>query len=273
MSLAMSPAGDSFAILSLPKLTMTTFTFKTGKIHRQYDESLEATQEMQQAAPTGRKLDDMELGRRLAVERDLERSALEAVQGASTGTVGSAAWSEEGKLLLYPTLLGIKVVNTVTNKVVRLLGRDETVRFTNLALYQGVPKKTNFTSVAMATSDNPLLNKEVERDPTLFCTAVKRGRFYMFTRAEEAAGERDVYNERPTREEATTAAPTAATAVLSRAATIHTTKGDIKVELYADLVPKTIENFVGLARKTYYDGIIFHRVIPKFVRRCCSPHC
>lgn len=56
---------------------------------------------------------------------------------------------------------------------------------------------------------------------------------------------------------------------------IHTTKGDISIDLYPDQAPKTVENFVGLARKGYYDEVIFHRVIPKFVSSllCTSDHC
>jgi peptidylprolyl isomerase domain and WD repeat-containing protein 1 len=170
---------------------------------------------------------------------------------------------------------------------------------------------------AMATSENPLLQDKDERDPTLFCTAWKRPRFYMFTREEpecvsllsfpfssflsflysfssplsliavpsfasflfltmlttliphlcrDKTGERDVYNEKPTRDEMSVAAPAAvASGPLPRKATIHTTLGDIKVELYGDMVPKTVENFVGLSKKHYYDEVIFHRVIPKFV--------
>lgn len=45
--------------------------------------------------------------------------------------------------------------------------------------------------------------------------------------------------------------------------------GDIAIDLFPDEVPKTVENFVGLARKNYYDEVIFHRVIPKFV--CSLP--
>lgn len=43
------------------------------------------------------------------------------------------------------------------------------------------------------------------------------------------------------------------------------------VELYPDYVPKTVENFVGLVKKHYYDEVIFHRVIPKFVRTLDRP--
>lgn len=48
-------------------------------------------------------------------------------------------------------------------------------------------------------------------------------------------------------------------------ATIETSMGTMKVELFAGAVPKTVENFVGLARKGYYDGVMFHRVIDNFM--------
>jgi cyclophilin family peptidyl-prolyl cis-trans isomerase len=48
-------------------------------------------------------------------------------------------------------------------------------------------------------------------------------------------------------------------------ATLHTNQGDIAVELFDDDAPKTVDNFVSLARKGYYDGVIFHRVIPDFM--------
>ncbi|WP_122645475.1 peptidylprolyl isomerase [Enterococcus mediterraneensis] len=48
-------------------------------------------------------------------------------------------------------------------------------------------------------------------------------------------------------------------------AVIKTNRGDITVQLFPELAPKTVENFVGLAKKGYYDGVIFHRVIPDFM--------
>lgn len=44
-----------------------------------------------------------------------------------------------------------------------------------------------------------------------------------------------------------------------------TTLGEFTVELFADKAPKTVDNFVSLAKKGYYDGVIFHRVIPGFM--------
>ncbi len=51
----------------------------------------------------------------------------------------------------------------------------------------------------------------------------------------------------------------------SRNVTIETEKGDIELTLEADLSPIAVGNFVALAECGYYDGIVFHRVVPGFV--------
>jgi len=53
--------------------------------------------------------------------------------------------------------------------------------------------------------------------------------------------------------------------VPAAAATLHTNHGAIAIELYPEDAPKTVENFVELARKGFYDGVTFHRVIPDFM--------
>jgi peptidyl-prolyl cis-trans isomerase B (cyclophilin B) len=47
--------------------------------------------------------------------------------------------------------------------------------------------------------------------------------------------------------------------------TIDTERGPIVMELDPQLAPTTVNNFVGLARQGYYDGLTFHRVVPEFV--------
>jgi cyclophilin family peptidyl-prolyl cis-trans isomerase len=54
-------------------------------------------------------------------------------------------------------------------------------------------------------------------------------------------------------------------------ATISTDEGDIKIELFADKAPKTVNNFVFLARDGYYDGVTFHRVIKGFMAQGGDP--
>ena len=48
-------------------------------------------------------------------------------------------------------------------------------------------------------------------------------------------------------------------------ATLHTNHGAIVVELFDEDAPKTVENFTKLATDGFYDGVIFHRVIPDFM--------
>ena len=50
-----------------------------------------------------------------------------------------------------------------------------------------------------------------------------------------------------------------------KTATIHTGKGKMKIEFFENDAPCTVKNFCDLATKGFYDGLIFHRVIPDFV--------
>lgn len=47
--------------------------------------------------------------------------------------------------------------------------------------------------------------------------------------------------------------------------TFETTRGTIKAELYPEIAPSTVNNFISLIQKGFYDGTIFHRVIPGFM--------
>jgi cyclophilin family peptidyl-prolyl cis-trans isomerase len=48
-------------------------------------------------------------------------------------------------------------------------------------------------------------------------------------------------------------------------ATMHTNHGQIELELFDEDAPKTVDNFVRLSKDGFYDGLIFHRVIPDFM--------
>jgi len=55
-------------------------------------------------------------------------------------------------------------------------------------------------------------------------------------------------------------------------AVMRTSKGDIKLRLFADKTPITVANFVNLAKRGFYDGLTFHRVIPDFMIQGGCPH-
>lgn len=54
-------------------------------------------------------------------------------------------------------------------------------------------------------------------------------------------------------------------------ATLHTEKGDIVIELYADVAPMAVNSFIFLARNGWFDGVTFHRVLPGFVAQAGDP--
>lgn len=251
-----SKDGDKFATQSFPDRQIRVFSFGTGKCLKKYDESIALITEHQQSSDSPFKLDTMTFGARLTADKELEKTTA-ALPSANV------IFDESGNFIIYATMNGIKVVNIVTNMMVRLLGKDENHRFTNLALYQGAPKRKEVTNLVMAASENPLLADAEAIDPILFATAFRKSRFFMFTIGqEETKGDRDVYNEKPIRDDrisATDAKPSQT----GTSAVLHTTLGDIFIKLFPNAAPRAVENFATLSNSGYYDGTIFHRVIPK----------
>lgn len=262
--LTFSPNGKLLATIAKDR-KIRIFKFLTGKLSKVIDESLQQFTELQQMK---QQLPNMEFGRRMAVERDLEKS--EAFRNCNV------VFDETGNFVMYGTMLGIKVINLYTNQCVRFLGKPENTRFLQLSLFQGSAKKPKAAlTVEMQASDNPTL-QAVKPDPTLFCTAFKKNRFYMFTRREpddmkSADAERDVFNEKPSKEELVSATQDASYTRVAGTAILYTTMGDIHIKLFPKECPKTVENFVVHSRNGYYNGHIFHRVIKQFMVQTGDP--
>lgn len=257
VSLTVSPTGQQFVTFSLPDRKIRIFDFASAKLYRTYDESMQVIEEMQQAGTAMQTLEDVEFGRRLAAEREVESPALR--------NKINVIFDESGHFILYGSILGVKAINTFTNQVVKIYGKDENIRPVNLAIYQGQPQKKGVTTVAMAASSNPLLQESETRDPILVATTVGKVRFYMFTNEEEISkSERDIQNEKPTMLGAKKAEQKKQ-AETGTAAVLHTTYGDIHIRLFPDAAPKAVENFVTHSKRGYYNSTIFHRVIRKFM--------
>ncbi|KKA26743.1 hypothetical protein TD95_000887 [Thielaviopsis punctulata] len=264
VSLTMSPNGKHFATFSLPDRKIRIFDFVTGKLTREYDESLQVIEDQQQTASGSDRIDSVEFGRRLATEREVETDAYK--------NKVNIIFDESGHFIFYGSVAGIKVVNTFTNQIVKTYGKEENLRGVNLALYQGQPQKKGVTTVEMGASSNPLLQEAETRDPILFVTGVNKVRFYMFTNETDISkGTRDVQNEKPATLAAKSKADKTRKAQLGSGAVIHTTYGDIQIRLFPDVAPKAVENFVGHSRSGYYNNTIFHRVIENFMIQCGDP--
>lgn len=257
-SITISPSGKQFVAFSWPDRKIRVFDFATGKLYRTYDESLRVLEEMQQAGTALQRLDDTDFNRRLAQERDIDTPTLRDKV--------NVIFDETGHFIIYGSMHGTKVLNTFTNRVVKVYGKDENFRALNLAIYQGQPQKKGVTTVAMAASSNPLLQESETRDPMLVATGAGKVRFYLFTNDEDISkSSRDVQNEKPTVLGHKKAIKEEEFSETGTAATIHTTYGDILIRFFPDVAPKAVENFVTHSKRGYYNNTIFHRVIRKFM--------
>ena len=262
-SLTISPNGQKFVTMSMPDRKIRIFDFASAKLYRTYDESLQALEEMQQAGTSSYQLDNVEFGRRMAQEREIESQTMRSK--------ANIIFDESSNFIIYGSMVGIKVLNTFTNQVVKTYGKEEHLRAVNLGVYQGQPQKKGITTVEMGASSNPLLQESESRDPILVVTAVGKQRFYMFTNEEDfSKSTRDIQNEKPTilghKKDAQVKKTETGTG-----AVIHTTYGDITLRLFPDAAPKTVENFVTHSKRGYYNNTIFHRVIRKFMIQCGDP--
>lgn len=160
--LAFSVDGRRFATLSTDR-RVRVFQFATGKLVRVFDETLARYTDGQQLAQQA--IPNMEFGRRMANERDLEKS--EHLGHANI------VFDDSGHFVLYPTMLGVKVVNIETNRCVKILGKGDNLRPLHVALFQGRAKRSKAAiTLEQEASNNPTLLSH-SSDPTVFCTAYK----------------------------------------------------------------------------------------------------
>ncbi|XP_037888257.1 peptidylprolyl isomerase domain and WD repeat-containing protein 1 isoform X1 [Glossina fuscipes] len=261
--LTISQDGKRFATISTDR-KVRVFQFSTGKLIRIYDEALNTYTQMQQ---TPHALPNMEFGRRMAAERDLEKSDF--------NTHNNIIFDASGHFILYPTLMGIKIINLETNRCVNILGKTDNIRPLHISLFQGKAKKKAAITMEQEASDNPAL-QPMANDPTLFCTAYKKPRFYLYSRrlpSDLQDVDRDIFNEKPSKEDII-AVPEGQEEGIQRIyenVALHTTMGDIHMKLFYKECPKTVENFCVHAKNGYYNGHIFHRVIKGFMIQTGDP--
>ncbi|XP_039159638.1 peptidyl-prolyl cis-trans isomerase CYP71-like, partial [Eucalyptus grandis] len=196
-AIEVSPDGKQFSVTS-PDCTIGVFWFKSGKLRRVYDESLEVAQDLRRSNVALYQLEAIDFGRRMAVEKEIEKT--------ENAPQPNAVFDESSNFLLYATLLGIQVVNLHTNKVARILGKVENNDgFLRIALYQGDRSSKKVRKIPAAAA-NANENKEPLMDPTLLCCASKKHRIYLFSwrepeEPEDARKGRDVSNEKPPADE------------------------------------------------------------------------
>lgn len=256
--IAVSPTGAAFATTSLD-CRVRIFDFLTGRLRRVFDETPPILQSRPSSIPSG------QFVRRLAREKQLQadRDALSQV---------NIVWDESGSFLLYATVLGIKVVHIATNHVSTILGLQESaVRFTCIGVAHAIATAVDDTSQSGTQLDSIT--------PLLVASAFESERIFLFGSGTSIQEEsRDVCNEKPMARKFASVSDAGKNtraagngSNLPSWATLHTTVGDISIELFRSSAPRTVENFSTHARNGYFNGVPFHRVIKSFMIQTGDP--
>lgn len=239
--LVLSPDETRFVAISKPDDAIRIYHTATGKLASKIDESVQK------------------------YENNADKNLLHLHHEISANDFGSisnksnAIFDESGNILIYSSLSGIKIVNLQTMKLIATLGQKDSVdlmlRFSKvLLLNKSSIQKFNSQMLA---SENSLIDSKLTRNPMIVATATNMNRLYVFSDKSDTVT-RDFHK-------------TAPVANSYSQATLHTTKGDIKIKLYPGLAPKTVENFTKLCEKKYYNNVIFHRVIKDFMIQTGDP--
>lgn len=274
-SLSVSPAGSHFVVADQFS-HLHLFRFLDGTRHRVLDLSLATLQRtlVRDHLDLYRHLqrDSPAFATRLAKERLLQKEQQVQQQQQQQQQPLSAFFSnvifdETGHYIFYATVLGVHMLHIASNQSVLVLGLNEHAhRFLNVSI---CPADT--------VQDVNGISRQIP--PLLVASAYNSQRIFLFgiasTSAPQKSTSRDVMNEpllsSSDYDVAQQVKDTGSPIQLPKRVTLHTSEGDIGVKLFADLVPKTVQNFTTHARNGYYDGVIFHRVIRRFMIQTGDP--
>ena len=250
ISLTISPNGKLFSLFSNDKFYI--FDFLTGKIKYEINENPKQYYQENEIP-------------------EIEKEIRKYIENIPSPNI---QFDETNNFIYYPTPLGIKLIELKSNKLITILGKKENERFININLFQGKSLKNNSGIIGQGGKSS---QGEKVIDPILFAISYKKIRFFLFSKndiKEDEKLKRDIINEKiiekPNKNIINQNIKNP-NIKLPKQAILETSFGEIHIKLYSDLCPKTVENFIKLSKKGYYDNLIFHRVIKNFMIQTGDP--
>ncbi len=265
-------AAHNFLVVMGTDRRIRVFDLFTGKLNVTYDESLKSYAKQYEAEKLP--LDAIDYGALTSRESTVASKSFEPQTVAPRFTM---AIDVSERLLLYPTMLGIKVLDLLTHRVVKTIGSPDSpqVRFVGVTILD--PNINIDKQVALAR-DPKAVQKAVDRTegaqdgagPMVVAYGCEGRRFYVWDES-EVEGPRDIMNEAPDETEADGAGAQGIGADTTTTVILRTSRGDIRMKLFKEECPRTVENFTTHAKNGYYDDVIFHRVIKGFMLQTGDP--
>lgn len=197
---------------------------------------------------------------------------------------GSVAFEPSGQYIICTSNEedgGIKVISIDSGSVVCNYGQLDAKTYNYLFKEFCLLNNSDISdfTIDMISSENTLLQSKLQRNPILVCGAENSNKLFIFQNSPDVPDKSsngdvpELGRDRSIQVNKTSILKERRKGILSQhdRITIHTTLGDITVKLFNDQTPKTVENFLTLCARHYYDHIIFHRVIKKFMLQTGDP--
>ena len=260
-SISLSPNGQYFGIYSSSR-AFYVFAYLTGQIVITLTEHYKTYNDLQNDVNYVDRLERIEFFRRMALEKEIDKNK-EKLQ---------SAWDETSQVFIYSNYLGVHFVRIPSGELLRVIGKDETPRFTSVYMFQGHAMLNTSGKTGMGGSSSQGLK---EFDPVLFALGFRRTRFYLFSKRnplqEGTHDNRDIMNETVQETERALILLQKPNIKLATNVVIHTTMGDIGIKLFGKQCPRTVENFTGHCMSGYFSQQIFHRIVKNFMIQTGDP--
>ncbi|KAK6589869.1 cyclin cyclophilin like peptidyl-prolyl cis-trans isomerase fused to WD40 repeats at the N-terminus [Cryptosporidium xiaoi] len=259
-------------------MKIRVFNIRMGKCIRTIEENISVYNMLQNDGSKNSnkyKIDHIEFGVRSKVENDIKNTKEISYQ--------TLCFDETCKYLIYPCILGICVFDILKNERVAIIGKLECgKRFLSIGLLQ-IHCPIDKTHQVLNKSQITGSERSKHINPAIICSSLDSNRIYVFSKHlpllenGQVNLKRDIFNEIPSEEDIERQklivmdSKKQISKRIAKNVILHTTKGDITLELFGNIAPKACENFSVHCFNKYYDNCTFHRVIKGFMIQTGDP--